>query len=217
MDLHAEIAAHAAKGRERRPAEVTALFDRCIEDVRTQGVADRALGVGVAAPGIALPDAHGAEVRLADLLADGPAVLTFYRGGWCPYCNLELRAYAERMPDFDAAGIAVVAISPQTPDASLTQVERDELPFTVLSDVGNTVASAFGLVHAVPPELEAIYVGSGHQLARDNAQEPGAVTLPLPATYVVDREGIIRFAAVSADYKDRADPDEVLAVARALA
>jgi peroxiredoxin len=217
MDLQVELAAHAARGRERRPAEVTALFDRCIDEVRRQGIADRALEVGATAPLFVLPDAHGGEILLAELLAEGPVVLTFYRGGWCPYCNLELRAYAERMAAFDAAGVRLVAISPQTPDATLTQVERDELPFVVLSDVGNGVAASFGIVHVVPAELEAVYDASGHDVAGANGQERGAVTLPLPATFVLDRSGIVRFAAVSADYKDRADPDEVLAVASALA
>lgn len=216
MDLQAELAAQSARGRERRPAEVTALFARCIDDVRSQGVTDRALAVGTAAPTFTLPDAHGGEVRSSELLAAGPVVISFYRGGWCPYCNLELRAYAERLPAFDAAGVQLVAISPQTPDTALTQIERDELPFMVLSDVGNAVASSFGIVHAVPAELEKVYVGSGHDLAGANGQAGGAVSLPLPATFVVDRSGTIRFAAVSADYTDRADPDEVLAVASTL-
>lgn len=216
MNLRSEITAHAARGRERRPADVTALFDRCIDDVRDQGVAERALGIGATAPPFELPDALGAEVQLTELLTAGPVALTFYRGGWCPYCNLELRAYAERRPVFDAAGVQVVAISPQTPDASLAQIERDDLPFTVLSDVGNHVASAFGIVHVVPAELEAVYIASGHDLAGANGQLGGAISLPLPATFVIDRSGVIRFAAVSADYKDRADPDDVLAVARVL-
>lgn len=216
MELQVELAAQVARGRERRPVEVTALFDRCIDDIRAQGVADRALSVGAPAPTFTLPDAHGRDVRLADLLPAGPVVITFYRGGWCPYCNLELRAYAERMSAFDAAGVQVVAISPQLPDESLTQVERDELPFMVLSDRNNAAAATFGIVHAVPAELETVYIGSGHDVAGKNGQVSGQVSLPLPATFIVDRSGIIRFVAVSADYTDRADPDEVLAVASTL-
>jgi peroxiredoxin len=216
MELHAELALQAARGREKRPPEITELFERCVEDVRAQGIAERALGVGADAPDFVLPDAQGVEVSLASLRAQGPVVVTFYRGGWCPYCNLELRAYAERMPAFAAAGAQVVAISPQTPDTSLTLVERAELPFTVLSDIGNVVAAAFGIVHDVPPELDAVYTGNGYDLAGESAQQKGAVTLPLPATYVIDRGGTIRFAAVSADYTERADPDAVLAVAAAL-
>jgi len=216
MDLRSEMAAHAAQGRARRPPEVTAFYERCINDLRSAGVAARALGVGATAPDFSLPDAEGRRVDLVDLRATGPVVVTFYRGGWCAYCNLELRAYAERMPAFSDAGVHVVAISPHTPDASLTFVERAALPFTVLSDVGNVVASSFGIVHAIPAELAAIYAGSGYDLAGDNAQDPDALTLPLPATYVIGRDGTIAFAAVDDDYKQRADPDDVLAAAVAL-
>lgn len=216
MELSVELALQAARGREKRPPEITTLFERCVDEVRESGVARRAIGVGATAPEFTLPDAQGGEVSLAELRAEGPVVITFYRGGWCPYCNLELRAYAERMPAFAEAGVQLVAISPQTPDASLTLVERAELPFTVLSDVGNVVAAAFGLLHPVPTELNAVYVGNGFDLAGDNAQDPDAITLPLPATYVIDRDATVRFAAVSADYTERADPDLVLDAARAL-
>jgi len=200
----------AARGREQRPPEVTALFVRCVEEVRAQGVAEQALGVGAVAPDFTLPDARGTKVRLAELRAEGPVVVSFYRGGWCPYCNLELRAYAERIDRFTEAGVRLVAISPQTPDASLTLVERAELPFTVLSDVGNVVAGSFGLVHRVPAELDAVYAKNGFNLAGDNAQDAGALTLPLPATYVIGRDGVVAFVQVSADYTVRADPDAVL-------
>jgi len=216
MELRVELAAQAAKGRAKRPPEVTALFERGIDMVRALGVADMALGYGATAPDFTLPSADGTAVRLADLLATGPVVLTFYRGGWCPYCNLELRAYAERAEAFTAAGVHVVAISPQTPDASLTLVERAELPFVVLSDVGNVVASGFGLVHPIPQELNNVYVANGFDLAGDNAQDPANLSLPLPATYIIDGGGTIRFASVSADYTERADPDGVLAAAKAL-
>jgi peroxiredoxin len=216
MELGAEMAAQAAERRKNRPAEITALFDRCIDEVRAAGVAERALAVGASAPDFTLPDATGVAVRLADLRAAGPVVISFYRGGWCPYCNLELRAYAERSPDFEAAGARVVAISPQTPDASLTLVERAELPFTVLSDVGNVVAASFGLVHPVQSELAAVYAKNGFDLAGDNAQDPSELSLPLPATYVVDRDGTVAFAAVSEDYTVRADPEAVLAAVVAL-
>jgi peroxiredoxin len=217
MELVAELATQAAERRRNRPAEITALFDRCIAEVRDAGVVEGSLAVGASAPDFTLPDATGVEVRLSDLTAAGPVVISFYRGGWCPYCNLELRAYAERIPAFLAAGARVVAISPQTPDASLTLVERAELPFTVLSDVGNVVAASFGLVHPIPGDLAEVYVRNGFDLAGDNAQDPSALSLPLPGTYVVDRDGTIVFASVSEDYTVRADPEVVLAAVAALA
>jgi peroxiredoxin len=216
MDLRAAMEAHAAEGRAKRPPEITAMFERGIEDIRNSGVEDRALRAGADAPHFTLPDANGATVALADLLAAGPVVLSFYRGGWCPYCNLELRAYADRIAEFDAAGAQVVAISPQTPDASLTLAERTELPFTVLSDVGNAVASSYGLVHELAEDICALYDKNGYDLAGNNAQDPAEISLPVPATYVVDRSGVIRFAAVSADYRVRAEPSDVLAAIAAL-
>ena len=216
MGLGTEMAAQAAERRKSRPPEITALFDRCIDEVRDAGVERDALGVGASAPDFTLPDATGEEVRLSDLTAAGPVVISFYRGGWCPYCNLELRAYAELLPQFVAAGARVVAISPQTPDASLTLVERAELPFTVLSDVGNVVAAGYGLVHTVPGDLAEVYVRNGFDLAADNAQDPSALSLPLPATYVIDPSGTVVFASVSADYTVRADPEVVLAAVAAI-
>jgi peroxiredoxin len=196
---------------------VTALYQRSIDEISAEGLAERALGVGATAPEIVLPGATGAMVDLADLRASGPVVATFYRGSWCPYCTLELRAYSERTDEFTAAGAHIVAISPQLPDRSLTLVEREALPFHVLSDVGNVVAGRFGIVHAVPAEISAVHAANGLDVAGGNAQDPADVTLPLPATYVIDTQGIIRFAEVSADYRTRADPDAVLAAVTALA
>jgi peroxiredoxin len=216
MALKDELADRAALSAKSRPVETNAAFDAGIAAIAAAGIADHAVAVGDPAPDFVLPDTVGRSIALADLVRTGPTIVTFYRGGWCPYCNLELRAYAERMPEFVEAGVRLVAISPQTPDASLSLVERAELPFTVLSDVGNVVAGGFGLVHAVPAPVNAVYVANGYDLATDNAQDPDDISLPLPATYVIDRDGTVRFAAVSADYTDRANPDDVLAAAREL-
>lgn len=184
--------------------------------VRSEGFAEQALGVGDTAPDFTLPDAVGKDVTLTELLGSGSVILCFYRGGWCPYCNLELRAYQALLPEIGAAGATLVAISPQTPDASMTTVQKSELTFPVLSDVGNVVASAFGLVHTLEPEIAAAYARSGHDLPRDNAQPVDAVSLPLPATYLIDQSGQVRFAFVSADYTERAEPADVLTALRGL-
>lgn len=199
-----------------RPAEISDAFTRGIEAVRASGLSEGALGVGAPAPRFTLPDASGRPVCLDDLLDTGAAVLCFYRGGWCPYCNLELRAYEALLPELADAGATFAAISPQTPDASLTTAEKLALSYAVLSDVGNEVARAFGLVHAVTGEVAEIFERNGYDMAGRNAQPADAIELPLPATYVVDREGTVRFAFASADYTERAEPSDVLTVLRGL-
>jgi peroxiredoxin len=220
MALRDEIQARYAAGRAKRDPAITAAFDAGVEAVRTAGIAERAVTVGEVAPTFTLPDATGRPIALDDLLARGPVVITFYRGGWCPYCSMELRAYQAILPELEAAGATLVAISPQTPDASMTTAEKEELAFTVLSDVGSHVAHAFRLVHPVGDAVAAIYDDNGFDLTGRNAvgAEAGSdeVVLPLPATYVLDRQGTVRFAFVSPDYVERAEPVEVLAAVRAL-
>ncbi len=220
MALRDEIQARSSDGRAKRDPAITAAFDAGVEAVRAAGIAERALTVGEQAPDVTLPDATGSPVALADLLARGPVVITFYRGGWCPYCSMELRAYQVILAELEAAGATLVAISPQTPDASMTTAEKEGLAFPVLSDVGSHVARAFRLVHPVGEEVQAIYEGNGFDLAGRNAIGAGAgsdeVVLPLPATYVLDQQGTVRFAFVSPDYVERAEPADVLAAVLAL-
>lgn len=199
-----------------RPAEVSDAFTRGIEAVRASGLVEGSLTVGDAAPRFTLPDATGRPVTLDELVRDSATVLCFYRGGWCPYCNLELRAYEALLPELADAGATFAAISPQTPDASLTTAEKLALSFPVLSDVGNDVARAFGLVHRVTDEVAAIFERNGYAMADRNAQPADAIELPLPGTYVVDAAATIRFAFASADYTERAEPSDVLATVRAL-
>jgi|tagenome__1003787_1003787.scaffolds.fasta_scaffold20436415_2 peroxiredoxin len=172
-----------------------------------------AKAVGEAAPDFGLPDARGVTVTLADLRDDGPVVLVFYRGAWCPYCNLQLRAFQAALADIHAAGAALVAISPQTPDNSLTLAEQAELKFPVLSDVGNAVARSYGLVFALGAADRELHGGVGIDLAASNGDD--SWELPAPAVFVVDRAGTIRYASVAGDYRWRVGPDEVLAALRA--
>ena len=168
--------------------------------------AGRALGVGETAPDFALPNAAGRDVRLSDLLARGPVVLTFYRGAWCPYCNTQLRDYQDVLGEIERAGATLVAVSPQTPDGSVTTVERNGLAFPVLSDIGNRVSRAYGLVFAVDARTRERYGAVGVDLA----EAGGAWELPVPATYVIDPGGTVRAAFVEADYTQRASARRVL-------
>ena len=168
-----------------------------------------ALGVGDTAPDFKLPIASGGTVRLSEMLASGPVVLTFYRGSWCPYCNTELRALQTALPDIEAARARMVAVSPQTPDSSMTIVERQALTFPVLSDAGNRVAREFGLVFRVDVGVRDKYRAAGIDLAMSNGD--ASWELPVPATYVVAPDRTITYAFVEADYTRRAAPEDVVA------
>ena len=180
--------------------------------------ADGALGVGDPAPDFALPDAMGREVRLSELLERGPVVLTFYRGAWCPYCNTQLRDYQDALADVERAGATLVAVSPQTPDGSVTTAERNGLAFPVLSDVGNRVSRAYGLVYEVDAATRERYQAVGVDLAEANGTGGGAAwELPVPATYVIGTDGTVRAAFVEADYTQRASARQVLDALRRVA
>ena len=168
-----------------------------------------ALGVGDTAPDFELPDAQGRTVRLSQMLASGPVVLAFYRGSWCPYCNTELRGLQQALPQVEAAAARLVAISPQTPDSSMTVIERQGLTFPVLSDAGNRVAREFGLVFRVEEAVRQRYRDVGIDLARSNGDD--SWELPVPATYVVARDRTITYAFVEADYSRRAAPEDIVA------
>ena len=134
-----------------------------------------------------------------------------YRGGWCPFCNLELKAYQDALPRITAAGASLVAISPEKPDNSMSTAEKNALTFPVLSDVGQKVGKAFGVVYAFTDELRAVYDGFKLHIPETNGT-PGEWSLPLSATYVIGSDGRILFADTSVDYRHRTDPLDVLQV-----
>jgi peroxiredoxin len=192
--------------------ETLSTYDR---DATAMGAGDRfagALRAGDRAPAFRLPDARGGEVALGDLLADGPVVLVFYRGAWCPYCNLQLAAFQSALPELRAAGATLAAVSPQTPDQSLSMAERHALEFPVLSDAGNAVARTYGLVFTQSEPVTEASRGLGIELADYNGDD--SQTLPAASTYVIGENGVIRSAWISGDYRWRVGPDEVLAALR---
>ena len=162
------------------------------------GLAERAIGVGAIAPEFSLGDSHGQRLTLSALLVHGPVVLSFYRGGWCPYCNLELRALQARLAEFTAAGAMLVAISPQAPDASLSTQEKAQLTFLVLSDPGSEVARTYGLVYTVDSQMQDVFRGLGNDLREVNGSD--VWELPIPATYVIGADGTVAYAYVDPDY-----------------
>ena len=196
---------------QRVPAERQAIMQRHIDQLRSGAIARTMLKVGDHAPAIVLENAEGATVDVGTLLKKGPVIVTFYRGGWCPYCNLELKAYQDILPEIVAAGASLVAISPEKPDDTVSTAEKNALTFEVLSDVGQNVGRAFGLVYEFTEELKRAYNGFNLDIPTRNGT-PGEWALPVSATYVIDRNGSIVYAYTDADYRDRADPRDVLAV-----
>jgi peroxiredoxin len=168
-----------------------------------------AAGTGDRALDFSLPDARGRSVSLSDLLRSGPAVVTFYRGGSCPCCNIQLRAYEAALPQIKALGASLVAISTQLPESSLSTAETNALTFPVLSDAGNHVARSFGLVYALPEELRAILRSNNKALPGINDDETWE--LPVPATYVIAADGRVALAYIDVDYRKRLEPDAILA------
>lgn len=197
------------------PADKLAIMDRATEELVYSGQALKALKPGDRVDDFILMDAHGSPVRLHHLLSRGSVVLAFYRGGWCPYCNIELRGLQRVLDQIQQLGATLVAISPQLPDNSLTTAEKNGLRFPVLSDVGNTVARRFGIVFKLPKDLLATYELFQHGLLEQNGQD-GANELPIPATFVLNRQGLIQLAYVDEDYTRRLDPEVVMDTLREL-
>jgi peroxiredoxin len=192
VSLKSELDAFRSEFMAKVPAEVRESMVRADLELTASGVAQRALRAGDHAPDFSLPDARGGSVRLKDLLLTGPVVLSFYRGGWCPYCNLELRALQKVLSEITLLGAKLVAVSPQTPDESLSTTEKNALGFPVLSDVGSITAKSFGIAFDLAEELRPIYAGSGHALPEKNGDD--SWVLPIPATYIIDTGGIITLA-----------------------
>ncbi|MFG2550030.1 peroxiredoxin-like family protein [Streptomyces sp. NPDC048581] len=207
--LNTELRTFYEARQQQIPAEIREIMQRAGQELADSGQADRALTVGDKAPRFSLPSATGQTLSLDDLLADGPVVLTFYRGAWCPYCNIALRSLQQHHEAITARGARLVAVSPQIPDESLSLTEKHDLAFDVLSDIGSDTAKQYGLAFDLPDDLATVYDKLGFDLQRVNDGHPR--TLPLPATYVIDRDGVIRWAFVNTDYTTRAEPADILA------
>jgi len=214
MGLQQQLDAFKAEFARTAPVGRPALYEAKIEELRTSFVLERAIQTGDQAPDFTLPDPQGSDVSLGSLLEAGPAVVTFYRGGWCPYCNIQLRAYQAALPEMNALGARLVAISPQLPDGSVSTTEANNLTFAVLSDVGNKVAHSFGLVWSLPEELRAALRSNNKALPGINGDD--SWELPVPATYVIARNGRVALAAIDVDYRHRLEPDAILTALRAL-
>ena len=180
-----------------------------ITAVENSGVVEKAIQKGEKAPDFTLPNAVGKEITLSEELKKGPVVLTWYRGGWCPYCNLQLAAYQAILPEIEALGATLIAVSPELPDKALTTQEKSDLKFQVLSDQNQKVADQYGLIFKLTPEVEGYYQAA-FDLNSYNGEEAKSDELPLAATYVINTDGKITYAFLDANYKKRAEPESIL-------
>ncbi|MGE6614161.1 peroxiredoxin-like family protein [Peribacillus sp. NPDC076916] len=206
-----EIKAYKEAFKQKAPEEKQKLMAQATKELEESGVA-QGLKEGNQVPDFKLPDATGKMVSITEELSKGPVILTFYRGGWCPYCNLELKAYQRELDSIKDVGATLIAISPETPDASLSTKEKNELEFIVLSDEGNKVAEQFNLVFKMPDYLIEVYKDSRLDIVGHNGND--AWELPKPATFVIDQSGKIVFAEVDSDYTKRVEPSKVIEIVK---
>ena len=208
-NLQTQLADYQAAFKQRVTPERVATMEQATASLRATGIEQAALALGATVPDVALTNALGEPVRLTALHAGKPTVVVFYRGGWCPYCNLELREWQRLLPELEAIGAQLIAISPQLPDSSLSTQEKNALVYPVLSDSSLAAATAFGVAFQMPPELVELYSKSGNDLPTINGN--GQWVLPVPATFVFDSAGRVSYRHVEADYRLRAEPAQVLA------
>lgn len=208
LSLTEQLAQRAEMSAGKTPAEKRKIMVKAIEDLKASQVMKTALKKGDKIPHFKLRDVKKGPVTSQDLLKKGPLVLVFYRGGWCPYCNLQLRDLQSHLKEIKAQGAELVAISPEAPDETASTVQKQELGYYVLSDRYGGVGKAFGLMYELPKDLIGVYEKFGIHLDQTNGNKKWE--LPLAATYIVNKKGIIEYAFVEADYKLRAETKDII-------
>lgn len=193
--------------------EVTDAFTRSLEELLTSGQA-KGLPIGSIGPDFTLNDHTGKTFTLSEEVVKGPVVLTFFRGSWCPYCNLELQAYQKQIDTITSLGAQLLAISPQSPSHSLTMQEKNGLSFPLLCDTNNQVAEKYKLRFRLPDYLQDTYRSLDIDLKHFNSDD--SWTLPIPATYILNNQGVIWSACLDPDYKKRMEPTEVFDILQTL-
>lgn len=209
MSLNEQTKATTEAFIASQPKDVQTDIMDAFGELLSSDITKNSLKTGDQAIEFSLPNATGQQVSLSDLLKKGPVVLSFYRGGWCPFCNLEFAALHNILPRIKELGATLIGISPETPDTSMSTVEKHQLQFEVLNDVGNKISSQFGLVMSVTEKLRPHYLNWGFDLPALNGDE--TYELPLPATYIIDSNGLITAHYVNKDYTQRMEPEDIIA------
>ena len=195
--------------------EQSLLLEKAAEALALSGITEQVLKAGAQAPDFTLPNAVGRPVGLDAALLNGPVVVTFYRGIWCPYCSLQLKAYQKILPEISRLGGALLAVSPQNPDKSQATLLKNFLQYEVLSDLGNLVARQFGLVYQVPEWVRSIYLSFGTNLPAFNGDS--SWELPIPGTFVIGAERRILLSYADSDPRNRLEPSAILEALEVLA
>ena len=206
--LREQTDAKIAAGRKAKP-EFMEGVDEIINEAKAKDLDNKAIQINQQAPHFELPNQEGKQILLDDLLAKGPVVITFYRGDWCPYCNLQLRALQTRLNDIHQLDATLVAISPQVPDGSLTESEIAKMEFMVLSDQDAKIASEYGVTWEVP-EFLLDHMRIDRQLDLVQINNGNGLILPIPATFVIGKDGLVKWSYVNVDYRTRSEPDDIL-------
>lgn len=192
------------------PIKALDIMQSAIDQLSEIHIIDTAVKTGDSIPKILLPNIKGEKISVQEILKDNRVLLVFYRGGWCPYCNLELQAFQELLSEFEARGVKVIAISPETIANGVETADKNQLGFEVLSDMGNVVTRDFGLVYKIPNELAELYVQFGINLKENQGNVDNE--LPIAATYVIEQSGKISYHFLDEDYKKRAEPKDILEI-----
>ena len=215
MSLRDQLEARVLNSKKVIPADKRKIMEDSTNALLAKEISKSAVKKGDKIPDFTLPNAVNRAVTLSEVLKNKMAVITFYRGGWCPYCNMELKAFESLLPAFEEKNVQLIAISPEVPDISLSTKEKNELSFEVLSDVDNKVAKDFGLVFKMPEDLQDLYLNSFNiHVAKHNGNDD--FELPMPATYVVNQNGDIIYDFIHEDYTKRAEPSEILSFINSL-
>jgi len=208
--LQQSLAAYQFQMASSLPTEVLEILSRNTSLLQEQHLAEKALHEGDKFPVFSLVDSDGQEHSLTQLLAKGSVIISFYRGGWCPYCVLELKALRDMLESQPELNATLVAISPETQKHTADTKANNNLNFIVLSDEDNRLARQCGLTFKLGDDLLMQYENFGIDIQSHNGNDK--FEIPIPATYIVDRQGVIRFAFVEEDYTSRAEPEKLLAV-----
>jgi len=208
MSLAADLSEVYTEFHTNGPAQITKPIKESTADHAASFDFQKAIKAGDTLPPFKLSDAFGNDVASSTLLEKGPLLITFYRGEWCPFCNLALRALQNHLPQFEAKGVTLVAITCEVPKQALSTSEKNELKFPVLSDLGNKYAMELGLVFPMPEYMRPVFDGFGVDFKERNGDD--SFVLPVPATLLVDQKGVVRNSFVEPEYHKRAEPETVL-------
>ena len=208
MTLTQELTQKRESSAKAIPQDKYVVMQQSTQELLDAKISERAAQTGNTLPNFELPDENNNKVTLDEILQGEYLIVSFYRGGWCPYCNMELRALQQLSPEFKNLGADLVAISPETPDNSLTTSEKNELQFKILSDINNEYAKSLNLAFQMPEDLQEVYHSFGLDVEKHNGNNN--YELPMPATYVIDKNKTIIYDFVPEDYTKRLDPKDIL-------